>query len=423
MLFNFIVLVMIGAVAYFHYSQGMVSSVISMVIALFAAAIAVGYHESLVPMFANRLPDSSIALAVTLLFAVSYFIPRLIFDKFVPGNVRVPLVMDKGVAIICGLIAALASVGVMSIAFQSMPWSETPTFVPSRLDYKGEQIVTVPRAPGKREMDAAFNETMEEMPGPDDDRGMWIPADRFVIGLVSAQSSEGALAADRPFTTIHPSFLQQLYMGRLGIETGGQRSASNLGKSPDFKLADGQALFAPQGELPQLDAEIDQIRKRQLDPTITSTPTEMLFVVRVNMHGSTVDGDRLFRFSPGAIRLVANGRDFHPIGTLEDAKLLVSNRIDDFIFAKPEQGRPVCFDLVFKLPKDAFAVDASETTLTVKDGVFIEIKRLARFDLSKLTIAKENPTYDQSAARTVLRKTATGEKIKQILPGWTPGER
>ena len=252
---------------------------------------------------------------------------------------------------------------------------------------------------------------------------MWIPADRFVIGLVSAQSSEGALAADRPFTTIHPSFLQQLYMGRLGIETGGQRSASNLGKSPDFKLADGQALFAPQGELPQLDAEIDQIRKRQLDPTITSTPTEMLFVVRVNMHGSTVDGDRLFRFSPGAIRLVANGRDFHPIGTLEDAKLLVSNRIDDFIFAKPEQGRPVCFDLVFKLPKDAFAVDASETTLTVKDGVFIEIKRLARFDLSKLTIAKENPTYDQSAARTVLRKTATGEKIKQILPGWTPGER
>lgn len=418
MLFNFLVVVLVAAVAYFHYSQGMLSSLISMVIALFASVIAIGYYESLVPMFVDSLPDSAIAIAVTILFTLSYFIPRLIFDKFVPGNIRVPLVMDKGIAIICGLIAALSAVGVTAIAFQSMPWSETPTFVPSRLEHAGETTVTVPRGPNRREMDASFNEVKKEMPGPEDDRGLWIPADRFVIGLVSAQSSEGALAGDHPFKSIHPGFLQQLYMGRLGIETGGQRSASNLGKTPDFKLIDGQALYAPQQPLPQIDAEIDQIRKRALDETISPTVTETLLVVRILMHSSTVDGDRLFRFSPGSIRLVANGRDYHPIGTLEDAHLLVSNRIDDFIFAKPEQNSPVGIDLVFKLPQDAFAVDASETTMTVKEGVFIEMKRYARIDLSGMTILKENPPLDPRSARTVLRKQATGEKIKKIIPDW-----
>ncbi|HQY87881.1 MAG TPA: hypothetical protein PK402_04430 [Tepidisphaeraceae bacterium] len=420
MLFNFLVVVLVGAIAYYHYAQGMLSSMISMVIAMFAAAIAIGYHESFMGMASNRLPESALAIIVVVLFAITYILPRLVFDKIVPGNVRVPLVMDKIIAGVCGIIAALSAVGVLAVAFQSMPWSETPAFVPSRLEHAGTQTVTVTPSPGKREIDAEFNEVKKDPPASDDDVGLWIPADRFVIGLVSHQSDQGALAGDRPFRSIHPNFLMQLYMGRLGIETGGQRTVSNLGKNPELRLAEGDALFAPPGDFPQLDAEVDQIRKRNLDERISSNGNDILFVVRVNISWAAVDGDRLFRFSPGAIRILANGKDYHPIGTLEDAKLFISNRIDDFVFAKPPQNTAAGIDLVFRIPRDDFATPTTETTLTIKEGVVLEVKRLARLDLKDKVVQIAYPPYNESTARTILRKNATAEKMKKILPGWEP---
>ena len=46
MIFSIIILALIVAIAFIHYTQGFFSSMISMVLAILAARLAVGYHEN-----------------------------------------------------------------------------------------------------------------------------------------------------------------------------------------------------------------------------------------------------------------------------------------------------------------------------------------------------------------------------------------
>jgi hypothetical protein len=76
------------------------------------------------------------------------------------------------------------------------------------------------------------------------------------------------------------------------------------------------------------------------------------------------------------VRLVANGRNYFPIGTLDSSGTLVVNRPDDFLFASVAEGDPtVAFVFDVEL---ADVVDGE----TVAADVFFEAKRFARVDLT-----------------------------------------
>lgn len=419
MIFNLMVLLMVLAITYFHYAQGLLSSLISMTIALLAAAVAIGCHEALVAgLLGGRMADSAAGLSMVAIFAVIYVVARIITDKIVPGNITTFLYLDKIGAGVCGFVAALAAVGVFATAVQTLPWAAKGGLMHARLEFDDQRNVVQPRADGRGDEDATYLEIKNENPTAADDLGLWIPADSFVTGLVAQQSAEGALGSGVSFSSIHPDFLQQIYRARVGLTPGARHSALTVKGKNHVSIDTENGLFAPASPIRQIDSEIKQVRDRSLEANLTAPPGETLLVIRVSIDAAAADGDDLFRFSPANVRLVAGGNNYHPIGTLEDATLLVANRFDDPLFVRIPAGR-ANVDLVFRVPDTALVETREPTSLTLKAGIFLEVKRLARLDLGSKVAQIRLPENAGPNGRTVLRKSLIGEEIRKILPAWT----
>jgi len=86
-----IVLVLVGAITYFHYVQGLFSAALSAMIAVIAAVLAFSFHEPIVRLLGGKMADQAAAVALVGVFAITYFALRFLFDKYIPGNVQVPL--------------------------------------------------------------------------------------------------------------------------------------------------------------------------------------------------------------------------------------------------------------------------------------------------------------------------------------------
>ena len=161
--------------------------------------------------------------------------------------------------------------------------------------------------------------------------------------------------------------------------------------------------------VPQIDGELAKERDTSADSyqaSIVKTPTlkpagdETLLVVRIGFDQNAADDDGKIRVSPMSVRLVGwkdNGgvksySNYYPIGTLENAAVLLRNKPDDPLIMA--SGKSV--DFVFKIPRDAVFTDASAKPkeIEIKPGVFIEVKRMAQMDLGGRTI-KGPPTYSK----------------------------
>src|SRR5262245_58155635 len=96
MVFAIIIIALIGVIAFFHYTQGFWSATISAIITIFAAALAVGYHENVVnSLLKGQMAEQANAIALVALFGLTYIILRVIADKALPGNLRLPVIIDK----------------------------------------------------------------------------------------------------------------------------------------------------------------------------------------------------------------------------------------------------------------------------------------------------------------------------------------
>src|SRR5262245_22490188 len=116
MIFGIVVILLVLLVAYFHYMQGLLSGVLSAVCAAVAAALALGFHENVIDMIAQgKMADQTHAAVLVAMFALIYLILRIIFDKFIPGNVRFPAIADKVGGAIMGLIAGIFAIGILTI--------------------------------------------------------------------------------------------------------------------------------------------------------------------------------------------------------------------------------------------------------------------------------------------------------------------
>jgi len=123
MLFSIIIIIIIAIIAYFHYAQGFFSATLSAICAIFASLLAFSFYEPLVnAILQGRMVDQSHSVALCVLFAISYVVLRVIFDKSVPGNLAMPLTVDKIGAGVMGIVAALFAAGVFSVAAQMMPF-------------------------------------------------------------------------------------------------------------------------------------------------------------------------------------------------------------------------------------------------------------------------------------------------------------
>jgi hypothetical protein len=416
MILSLIFFLLTIAVAFFHYVQGFFSATISAILVVIAAVVAVGYHEQVAPfLFSAKFYDQAESISLVVLFAAAYIIPRLLFDKAVPGNVRLPVLVDKIGAGAAGVVAGLFSVGVLAIAAQALPFGPGVGMY-SRFEVADKTGITYPGLNGQNQDTSNHDVTVGESIDSDatEKNHLWLWQDDLVNGLVKKITDGGSLEGDRSFASIHPDWMDELFGQRIGIQVGAKHT---LISTPDKQTVSVKGVYAwpPQAPLTQIDGELPQIRgtDEQIASTVQYDPgTQVLLIVRTAFSGGKDIGDDvdgLLRLSPGSVRLVAGRpddgapfKDYYPAATLDPHGIAVRCRIDDFLVVDTG-GNPV--DFCFVVDKDHL-IPGDAGKFTFPADTFIEVKRYGQVDLAGKPLDNATPPPLPLDKPGVLRKGA-----------------
>lgn len=121
MLFSIVVALMVILITAFWAYQGFFSSLIMFFSAIVACMLAFGFYESLNSVWADSLNSMvGLPLAFMLIFLISLAILRFATDKFIPGNVRLPVYVDRAGAGVVGFFSGLIIVGMALVAIQML---------------------------------------------------------------------------------------------------------------------------------------------------------------------------------------------------------------------------------------------------------------------------------------------------------------
>src|SRR5687767_2266297 len=156
MILAIILIIFVGAIAFFHYTQGFFSATISAALAVFSAVLAFSYHETVVEsLLGGRFADQAHGMALAVMFATIYIVLRVAFDKMIPGNVRFPVLVDKIGGGVMGLIAGVFAAGILAIVAQYLPMAPAVAGY-SKYATEGTRSVTIPPegAGGRRASDS-----------------------------------------------------------------------------------------------------------------------------------------------------------------------------------------------------------------------------------------------------------------------------
>ncbi|HEX8911608.1 MAG TPA: hypothetical protein VF796_04555, partial [Humisphaera sp.] len=461
-LFSIFLLLIVAAIAYYHFTQGLFSAIISALLAGFASALAIGWHETVVEsILGGAMANYAHATVLMAMFGAIYLVLRIIFDRVVPGNVTFPRLADKIGGAAMGAVAGLVAAGTCAFAAQALP------FMPdmlgySRLETTSDRSVTPPSERGQKtpEPKTAFDFLSDENAFNQTDtvafNKLLFPMDDLVVGTTAQLSGSGALSTGTPLGRVHPDWLMELFGQRLGLETAGRRIAMNTSKQTDVTveptdLRPGAGVYLldlrpPKGnpddhstQIRRQNADFDSIHPSKVDwfPTEQQVKPDkqVIVVVRAYFGEKAKDGKTsLIQLSPASSRLVAkrkmpNGKldwfNYYPVGTLdyidrtdtaapiERNAIFYYQRVDDFILIDDStagekemtgEARKAAIeaaararkapdfrlnvadkgiDLVYVVDREGFLNDAPAGKVpTVADGTFLEIKRMARVDLS-----------------------------------------
>jgi hypothetical protein len=426
MILSIIIIAVVAGIAYFHYAQGLFGATISAVIAIIAAALAVGYHENLVnALLGGAVGDYATAGALAAIFALVYVIGRVVTDSAIPGNVRLPLMVDRIGGAVMGLIAGTFTAGIVALVAQALPFGPTVGgHARYALEGSREVVVTPPGSSSSRGIDMEVLDQLDEDTFVEEKKKkLIIPADDMMLGFVQKLSDGGSLAGARTLQSVHPDYPDELFAQRLGVQVGAKRTAFNgKGKAQVSIPEDGVFVVTQDLTKNQIDAELNDLHPREVNHKRSGRDIQL--VLRVMFTKDAADSDGNLRISPASVRLVANEANVYPVGTLENG-MLYSNKVDDFLFINVK-GADAGADFVFFVNPDdvitggAGAVDPKSASKDpkdapkVKDGVFVEVKRLARIDLSGkpvgLTVAKaENVQVERKPKLLEQRKAKAAE--------------
>jgi len=336
MILSLMMFALTAVVAFFHYIQGFFSATISAILVVIAAVVAVAYHEQLAPLlFSAKFYEQAESISLVVLFAAAYIIPRMVFDWAVPGNVRLPVLIDKIGAGAAGVVAGLLSVGILAIAAQALPFGPSIGMY-SRFAVVDKTGITYPGLNGQNQDTENHEVMVAETIDPDapEKNHLWLWQDDLVNSLVKkVTGTAGSLAGDQPFEAIHPDWIDELFGQRLGIQVGAKHALVSTATSPTVNVT-GVYAWPPQMALNQVDQELPMIRQSEepLAPTVQYDPgSQVLLIVRTVFSGGKSIADEVdgsLRFSAGSVRLVvgrpeegAPFRDYYPLATLDDSAM------------------------------------------------------------------------------------------------------
>ena len=394
MILSLIAILLVGLVVYFHYIQGLFSAGLSAILAAVAAVVSLGYTEWVIAqVLGGRFADQAHSIVLVGLFAITYIVPRILFDKFVSGNVMFPLWVDRIGAGVMGFVAGVFAVGILMLATQMLPLG---TSVAGFERFPVADVKSTILMTGKTQMQIAeYREVDHKAFVANQGSSLLLPVDEWVVAFVSHVSGENAaLDAGRPFAKMHPGYVREIFGQRIGHQPAARKTAlagtnSIAGvyvadKLPQYdpeRMGGGGADWGSRGKTREGGAVLAEFKQgAELRPE----PEQMLLIVRTRFDSQNADEKSAFiSFATGNIRLVANGKNYWPIGTVEAGRALFISHVDDPLFVTG--GNTV--DLAFQVDRaDVLSNPNEKIDLKTGSDVFIEVKRLDRMDLGSKQI-------------------------------------
>jgi hypothetical protein len=428
MVFSLLLFALVGIIAFFQYVQGFFSATISAILATVAAMVAMGWYEQVAPLLFNaKVYEQAAAISLVVIFAVTYIVPRLIIDVLVPGNVRVPFIVEKVGAGLMGLIAALMATGIVAIAADALPFGPTVGMY-SRFGVMDDKDKTYQAVNGPMQDTTAFDVFTGDKLSPDDPSlsHVWLRQDDLVAGLVRKVSADtGSLSNQHPFDSVHPDLLDELYGQRLGIQIGAKHVAVNTEQAQPVTV---KGVYTPPRPIPQVDGEPTSMRPSGFTPpppTVTTEADQIVLVVRMGFAGKELadEADGLMRYSAGAVRLVLGApesgvefKDYYPVATLDARGVAVAARPDDFLLS--DLGSPRTVDFVFVVDRDhAMTGEENKPPFHLPNGSFVAFKRYGVVDLSGKQVEFGPPPNPDKTP--VIRKTQIDTLLNKTDGIWT----
>jgi hypothetical protein len=207
MVLSILVLLYIGFMAYWWGAQGAFSAFLHMMVVIVAGALAFGLWE---PFAYFLLGTGSFAtpfawgLALLSLF-VLFLVPlRAAMDRVAPKNMDFTLGFNHAVGGVFGLVAGAIVAGITILGFSFLPFGSNIMGYQSYLIEQPSQ-----------------HHRPQVVPNPG---GLWVPVDRFTVGLYTYLSSapgRGAFVSGRPMGLYNPDLLKQAALFRMRRDVNG----------------------------------------------------------------------------------------------------------------------------------------------------------------------------------------------------------
>ena len=386
-----VVLIILGCAAFQYFKGTVVRAFATIIVAICAGMIAFGFFEVLANVFISRGDGSRFislvpwaqTLCFLLLFVLAFAILQTALTLLTRHPVDLGFLPERIGRVICGILLGLIVSGFLLTAFQTAP-------LPIGYPYK------------------RFDPAKLEVESPN---RVLFNADGLATGLFSLLSN-GSFGGKRSFATLHPGYLDQLFLNRL-TRVGETSIISSL--SPAIEVPKPAVWPASEAIRQQADRFVAELKNRggklAFDDSGKSVPLPVstksgtnTMIVRIGIKKRAIRSTAQINggaFTPSQLRLICKrkgsaneglagkGINVYPVGFLksadeiqirpeiklatDDFKRNSDTKEIDFVFCVPSGFEPVLVQ--FKLnsiveipPRSIVSADQAPAPATFTPG-------------------------------------------------------
>ncbi|MCG3138472.1 MAG: hypothetical protein HJJLKODD_02337 [Phycisphaerae bacterium] len=266
-------LLFMGGVIFFQTIQGFFSALIMAVGCILCGTLALGLHEYVAQeLLLEPLGDYSYAAALGGLFGISLLLFRLAMDALIPRNTMLPLFIDRGGSLACGIIVGLITIGMAGMSILMIPWG------PTVLGYEG----------------------VDENGQTKDPLCLFLSPDKFTVKLCGYLTDTTLAGHEQSWFKTNPDFVTQLNLmrntaasgSRMNVPLGSITISSVYTTNRLYKL-DSSASFGQQSAYSAIDGP---------------PAGNKWIVIEATLDSSAKDTDGYHRVAATQVRLVGESK-------------------------------------------------------------------------------------------------------------------
>lgn len=359
MILSIVVICFIALMAFWWSQQGFFGSILHLAATIAAGVIAFALWEPVVyGLLLNSLPEAAWGAGLLILFGLTLWIIRLVFDKLITGNVYFNPNLDRLLGGLIGLVSGVLTAGLLVIGLQMAG-------LPDLLGYQGYSL--------------------DEQGKVVSDSTLIIPVDSCAAGffsMISAGSFSPMMSEDT-LDRFHPNLAQEASLFHQAAHIASRRGA----KASSFSLVGDGTL-----KLADIPAKLPDALKPKAAGTHLAV-VGIKTIVKSSDGSAASDGDGVYRVARNQVSLVYGRRSdagltrlAFPVGYIQNGQALPLQTKGDFAYSSA--AGEVVHHFLFHIPADSQPIFAR-----VK-GVRLDLKIIA----NDQALLEKLLTYDPSAA-------------------------